>query len=351
MILNTRLTCYFLLLLLTIILMIQKLYGEEYHLKVLQTMFSSIGNGLLIFYLTKTKLKPEGQVLISLVLCSIIMAVITLQNINFLVYGVWPLINTISLSLALAYNAKLPDHVSARIDGILYIILTIFFFISMFAILHEMFVKGQYRFEFSRSVGLLFKPSSAAFTMCFITILIFRNLMVRLFLVGFYIFAFKAMSALLIQVLLVLLPMYNALRLRGRLFLLVLAPIVGVLAIYISDLVYNRYLWISVFTRIGLILEFDVYGNGIGFGTNIILNATDEFSRVSDGLINFMKNQYGVFGLIWFGFILYFALIISIKGRLILGGAICISFVAFNIPEVAFLNLLYPTILIFGYKV
>ena len=135
--------------------------------------------------------------------------------------------------------------------------------------------------------------------------------------------------------------------------LILIIPVISLFGVYLVNLVYTRQLWESIGTRLSILIDFDLYGYGLGYGTNIIINATeaaDNISRISDGTLSLLKFQFGIFGYAWGVYVVYYCLKIAMKGNTFMGFGLLVAVLSINIPEVAFLSLLIPSFLFGRFK-
>ena len=325
-------------------LLLQRFYGSTLELKAVQVLSATLGNLILIYGFRRVLLSKVDQLFLIVMICSLLMGLINVKNTIFLFYSTFPTINLIALSLGLMAN-KFPVDGEVRIkDKSLILILGVFLIISVVIILTDL-AQSNRPFIYYRGTGLLFKPSSASYILCLIVLLVVSSRTLKNFLITGIVLIFKSMSSLMFLVISSIGSFHLLKSIKGRLFFIILGPILGLASIYIADIFYSRHLWMSVGTRFGIFLEFTLAGGGLGFGTNIILNATEAASRISDGTLSLLKFQFGLLGILWGFFLILFTIRMAIYSNFILGGIIALALFAFNIPEVALLSLLLPTIL------
>jgi hypothetical protein len=329
-------------------LIFQNLYGPTLSLKVVQVISACFGNLLLIYKFRTTKLNILDQIFLLVIIFSIFLGVINSKSITFLIYSIFPLINTISISLGLIIFVRGPVHLR-KPEIHFRILLLIFLLTNILLIIFEFYISGK-PFIYYRATGLLFKPSSSSILLAFTAIIVLFNKKLQAILLISLVVLFKSMAALALTFVNFVHHSKASEAQLSRGLLIFLVPILSLCLVYAVDLIYNRELWVSVGTRLSILMDFDFYGFGLGYGTNIIKNAAGMVSQVSDGTLSLLKLQFGILGYVWGAIIILYCLIITIKGNIFIGYGILISTLSVNIPEVAFLSLLIPMILFRAYK-
>lgn len=325
-------------------LILQKFYGATLLLKGIQVASATAGNFLLIYSVHKVRWKLLDQIFLLTIMSSLLIGFLNVKNNSFLIYSIFPTINLIALSVGLlisvgpTYKRKIIIQQSLRNIIIIFVIITLI-------ITSIELINTNRPFIFYRAVGLLFKPSSASFLACLTFLLIISQKKLRLTVFSLSILVFKSMSSLVFTLITLLDSEQLTKSKRARMAILLIGPFLGLFTIYLADLIYSRHLWVSVGTRFSIFSEFELIGQGLGFGTNIVLNAMGGDSRVSDGTLSLLKFQFGIFGIAWGIFLVFYALKLAIYTSFILGSIFILGLFAFNIPEVAFLSLLFPIVL------
>ena len=330
-------------------LLLQKIYGATFVLKGLQVVSSRFGNAILLMSLKNIRWNTTESITILFVLSSISLGFLNQGNPKILFYSIFPLVNIVALTMGLLLASGKGKLEKVKEDKRLVIILGIFVIISILLIISDWLASNR-PFLFYRAVGLLFKPSSASFTLCLSVFLIFANSKIRTIILSAIVISFKSMSSLLFTIICIMGEFKVMKRYNNRLFFVLIAPIIALISIYIVDLLYARHLWISVGTRFGIFAEFSLFGGGLGFGSNIVLNAIETETRISDGTLSLLKFQFGVLGSFWGFLLIFYTIRLAVNTNFVLGTAIGIALFAFNIPEVALLSLLLPYILFESYS-
>ena len=330
-------------------LLLQKLYGPTLMLKGLQVVSASIGNFSLIMSAKNIRWNTSEAIFIILIVACILLGVLVQNSVKILFFGIFPLINIIALTIGLLLASNKEKYEKLHIDKTLFMLIGIFCVINFLLIIPDWFASNR-PFVFFRATGLLFKPSSASFTLCICVFLIMANRTIRHSLFLMTIFSFKSMSSLLFTLVSIIGTSHLAQSYNNRFYLLFFAPILALTFIYIADLLYSRHLWVSVGTRFGIFSEFSLYGGGIGFGSNIAMNATGLETRISDGTLSLLKFQFGILGIVWSFMLVFYSIRLAINSNFVFGASIGLALFAFNIPEVAFLSLLLPYLLFESYR-
>ena len=319
----------------------QKVNDVSILLKVIQVAFAAVGNLILILSCLKLlRFNYLDSLFLLIIISSLVLGILNLNTIAVAAVGFFPFINLVSLSLCTILLSKSRNSIIhlTKPEKIMFLLA-----ILMTALLITLdYIEHWYRVLTWRTSGLIFKPSSGAILLSTLTIFYFRNTTFKFLIHIFYLFLFKAMSIVAMLSILLGDTVSRALSGKAKIILLPIVILLSLIMVYFLNQVYERSLWVSVGTRVQILQVLDIFGGGLGYGTNIAINALSVSTPVSDGTINFIKYQFGVFGIFWVMFLMIYTSVLASSGKFIIAGLLGLGLGGFNIPEIPIFSLLFP---------
>jgi len=326
---------------LLVIVGLQKISDYSQNLKMLQVLVSSFGNCMLIYYFVRAKHHTWLSIAtVGSILACLVFGLLTSKSYLMILTGIFPFVNLASLTLMSAVYVSQRD-LPMQLNGSEKLLCVAAIFLT-FVLIYIDYNNNFHRYLIYRTPGFIFKPSSGAILISIITIVYFRSYLTKIILNITYVFAFKAMSAVALCAILTADPLSRKVSFHYRVLVLLLTVVFSLLTVYFLNQIYERSLWVSVATRLDIMAYFDVVGGGLGYGTNIAINALSANTPVSDGTLNLIKYQFGIFGISWILCFLIIILLGSLKGKLIVSGVLGLGMVSVNLPEIPLLSLLLP---------